>query len=104
MLANETTGRATVAANFVGTFLMRQHRGVLDCGDALIVFGNDGYRNDRRSQEEVALLRNRLPALDLREAGFGVDDGDGYAWALVLDNYQRLDAINELEDAVRAAW
>ena len=42
---------AAKAAEFFGSCLMHQHRGVWDCGDKIVVFGNDGYRTDPESPD-----------------------------------------------------
>jgi hypothetical protein len=104
MTDRDRDDRGTVAANFVRDFYMHRHRGVIDCDDKYVVFGNDGYFKDSRSQEQVSYVRERLKALDLREAAFGVDDEDGYSWALVIDNYQRLEVTEELNEAVWESW
>ena len=121
---------ATYAAEFVSNYLFHVHRGVLDCGDRYIVFGNDGYSSDKRSQEEVRSLRERLKVLDLKETGFATSKAehdpqdqqrtqeslealglslqfasdDGYTWALVIDNFQKLDGKAELEAEVSKCW
>jgi hypothetical protein len=100
----EANNRAKIAANFVREFLFHRHRGVLSCGDRFIVFGNDGYVKDQRSQQQVSYLRDRLKALDLYESGFSADDQEGYSWALLINNYQGLEAEAELEAAVWEGW
>lgn len=92
---------ARVAADFTGTFLMSQHRGVLDCGDHFVIFGNDGYTDDPRSRREAEIvleyLKDDSPVL-------GVSD-DGYAWAIVVTDYQRPTFDSErLRKVVWDAW
>lgn len=76
---------ARIAADFVRAFLMSQHRGVLDCGDQFVVFGNDGYAVDERSRREVEIVldyfKNDSPIVDVGH--------DGYSWAVVVTDYQR---------------
>ncbi|WP_397569067.1 hypothetical protein [Schlesneria sp. T3-172] len=81
-MTDSETPAATIAANYVGKFHMTQHRGVLPVDDGMIVFGNDGYSNDERSQREVSMVRDRLKPFELSEPEFAVSD-DGYSWALV---------------------
>jgi hypothetical protein len=92
---------AKVAAEFTGTFLMTQHRGVLDCGDHFVVFGNDGYSDDPRSQREAAIVlehfKSDSPVLGVCE--------EGYSWAIVVTDYSRptFDA-ERLRKIVWDAW
>jgi hypothetical protein len=76
---------AHVAAEFASCFLMNQHRGVVDCGDHFVIYGNDGYKNDPRSRREAEMVVEELadgnPVL-------GVSD-EGYTWAVVVTDYRR---------------
>lgn len=76
---------AVIAADFAGTFLMHVHRGVINCGDRFVIFGNDGYENSSRSRHEAELVMNGLAD---HEPMFGVSH-EGYTWAIVLTDYTR---------------
>lgn len=93
--------QANIAAEFAGNFLMNRHRGVIDCGDHFVVFGNDGYKNDPRSRREAELV---MEALGDGTPVLGVSD-EGYTWAVVVTEYQRptFDP-DRLEKAVWNAW
>jgi hypothetical protein len=77
--------QANIAAEFAGSFLMHRHRGVIDCGDQFVIYGNDGYSIDARSRREAELVVEELadgnPVL-------GISD-EGYTWAVVVTDYQR---------------
>jgi hypothetical protein len=99
---------AKAAADFVGRCLFDQHRGVLDCGDKVVLFGNDAYDSDPRSRKEVELVRSGLEAMGLQAHGFGTgypdEDGNG-SWAVVVENYSRQPMnIPALDALVRQAW
>jgi hypothetical protein len=74
------------------------------------VFGNDGYeippQSDQgdceRAQVEVHLLRQRLSDLGVREMGFGLCE-DGYTWAMIVLNDNRVWLAAEVGDAWRIA-
>ncbi len=92
---------AIVAAEFVGTFLFHRHRGVIDCGDRFIIFGNDGYVNDLRSQREVESVLDKLSA---DSPIFGIDL-EGCSWAIVVTDYSRSKFDEEdLDGMVWDAW
>ena len=93
---------AEVAANYAQTFLMRSHRGVYECEDHIIIFGNDAYTNDARSQREVELMQVALPAHGITESEFGVSN-DGISWAIVADNQDGID-LRELEFELWGCW
>jgi Fe-S-cluster containining protein len=42
---DEATSMASVGAEFVGKLLFPVHRGVLDCRDHFVIFGNDGHKD-----------------------------------------------------------
>jgi hypothetical protein len=83
----ELDKRALVAANYHGDFRFQTHRGVITEDGYLIAFGNDGYGKDKRSKAEVDNLLNCLTG-DY-EYGYAVEDGDGYSWALVIEDFGR---------------
>jgi len=74
---------AVTAANYIKAFHFPAHRGVFEIDLGFIVFGNDGYSQSERAKMEVKIVRERLKALDLPEPAFGVDEANGYSWALV---------------------
>jgi hypothetical protein len=65
--------------------LMEAHRGAFfpEPG-VLILFGNDGYATDARSQGEVEYVRKRLPDFEAKELGFATDKDGGYSWAMLV--------------------
>jgi hypothetical protein len=92
---------AIVAAEFVGAFLFHRHRGVIDCGDRLIIFGNDGYENDTRSQREVEIV---LDSMSEDDPILGID-AEGCSWAIVFTDYSRKKFDEEeLNRMVWDAW
>lgn len=94
------TRRAATAAEFAKEFLFKQHRGVIDCDDHFVVFGNDGY-DDPRSRREAELV---IEALHDAKPVLGVS-ADGYTWAVVVTDYQRPTFDPErLSRIVRKAW
>jgi hypothetical protein len=99
--AGEAESMASLGAEFVGQFLMSQHRGVLDCGDHFLIFGNDGYTNDPRSHREAEIVLQHFKE-DSPTLGF--NEG-GYSWAIVLTDYQRSRFDRKkLEKLVWDAW
>ena len=93
--------RADIAADFATEFLMPCHRGVIDCGDYFIIFGNDGYASDQRSRIEFSEVWGKLREF---EPESGISD-DGYSWALVLCDYtQKLFDKEKLEKLVWTTW
>lgn len=100
---------AIAAANFVNHLLFHRHRGVLDCGDKFVIFGNDGYDSDPRARYEVAVILAAVEELGWKDFGFGKqspDDQDGsYSWAIVVYNYERKSVdLGRLHDIVYQAW
>jgi hypothetical protein len=83
-MSDSTTTACRLAAK-IGRDLFQAHRGVLSRSDGrLIIFGNDGYRQDQRSRQEVELLRGKLHDGGFTEEGFGTDPADGYTWVLIV--------------------
>jgi hypothetical protein len=54
---NRADGQARAAAEFAGRCQFHRHRGVLDCDDKVVLFGNDGYDFDARIPALDALVR-----------------------------------------------
>lgn len=97
----ESSRMATTAAEFAGQFLMPQHRGVIDCDDRFVLFGNDGYECDTRSQREVEIVLDQLSA---HEPVLGINE-DGVTWAVVLTDFTRTKFDEEeLRQMVWDAW
>jgi hypothetical protein len=48
------------------------------------VFGNDNYLADKRTRNEVDLIRRHLPEAGAHELGFGTSQ-DGYSWAILVE-------------------
>jgi hypothetical protein len=105
---NRVDDKARAAAEFVGHCLFHRHRGAFDCGDKVVLFGNDGYDVDARSRKEVELVRSGLEAMGVEAAGFGTgfsEDGGNWSWAIVVENYGRKPiSIRALDALVRKAW
>jgi hypothetical protein len=85
-------------------------------GDPILaVFGNDGYRFDKRVCGEVELARQWLTAAGARELGFGISP-DGQSWVMLLqvENRRYRTAagqafyaemvVAEVEEEVWRAW
>ena len=92
---------ADLAADFAEAFLMHRHRGVINCDDHFILFGNDGYANDLRSRREAEIVREGL-------AGHKPQLGqsfNGSTWAIVLTDHSREKyEEEELNQLVWDAW
>jgi hypothetical protein len=101
---------AIAAANYGHHLLFPRHRGVLDCGDKFVIFGNDGYDSDARARYEVDIILASLEGLDWKDVRFGkqtpgnVKDGS-YSWAIVVYNYERRPVdLERWHDIVCRAW
>lgn len=89
---------ADLAADFAEAFLMHKHRGVINCDDYYILFGNDGYASDSRSRREAEIVQEDL-------AGHKPQLGqsfNGSTWAIVLSDYSRTEY--EEEELNRLVW
>ena len=78
---------ADSAAAFFGNCMNHVHRGLFDCGDKIVFYGNDGYANG--ASVEVDFLKAKLLTLGISNAVVGLASG-GYSWALIVYNYQRV--------------
>ena len=59
------------------------HRGARKVApNECVIFGNDGFTSDVRSQVEVAKLVQELDRLGIKIVGFGLGEDEGYTWAL----------------------
>lgn len=85
--------RLVTIANYLQEHHFEAHRGaVLLHPGCTVVFGNDGYGEDKekldaaclRVRKEVRQLRKNLKMNKMHELGFGVSD-DQYTWALAVD-------------------
>jgi hypothetical protein len=97
---------AEVCANFVASCLFHRHRGVLDCDDKVILFGNDGYGGkDERAYREVELLKGRLDKTGITDYSFAHStDEEHYSWAIVVPDYQRRLDREALQAWVWECW
>lgn len=92
---------AVVAADFASQFLISTHRGVIDCGDKFVLFGNDGYSIDSRSVREVEIV---METLAKHSPVFGLCR-EGCTWAIVVTDYGRTKFnAAALERMVWDAW
>lgn len=97
-------GMATAAAEFTSRCMFHWHRGVIDCGDKVVIFGNDGYELGNTAEREVQLIREYIETTGLHADGFGLDSS-GYSWAVVATNYSRVSVdIPKLETAVNECF
>ena len=93
--------QAVIAADFANAFLMHRQRGVIDCDNYFVIFGNDGYVIDQRSRREAAEVWG---ALRQHEMQFGLSK-DGNTWAFVLTYHSQSHFDRqELEDLVWTTW
>jgi hypothetical protein len=65
-----------------------------------VVFGNDDYTQDVRAKQEVEFIRATLAMAGIAELGFGVNDDDGYTWAMLT----RAHCPDDLNDLAWDAW
>ncbi len=82
-----------------GPEMFPAHRGAMPSMGCVVAFGNDGYREDARAQEEVEILRQYCSAEGIDILGFGVDPTEGYTWAMILGT----DDVALVDDLVWAA-
>jgi hypothetical protein len=95
---------AKAAAEFVQSCMFHYSRGALDCGDKIVVFGNDGYDPNSIIHAEVELVQEHLEKLGLSRKEFGTST-DGYSWAVVAMNYDGLPIdIHEVEQKLHKIW
>jgi hypothetical protein len=97
------TGQANAAAEFFNRCEFHYHRGVHDCGDKIVIFGNDGA-SEPRARREIELIKTSLANMGVPAPVQGLSEG-GVTWALLIFNYERrsydLKALNAI---VWAAW
>lgn len=95
---------AEAVANYVHRLLMHIHRDVYQCDRHVVLFGNDAYENDPRSQREVEMIREALPAYGITEYEFGLSD-DCLSWAIVaVDHGDEPVDVEELHNELWACW
>lgn len=63
--------------------LFHHHRGSYLNRGVCVVYGNDGFLTDVRSQREAARVALKIEAMGYEVEGFGLSE-DGYSWALVV--------------------
>jgi 6-phosphogluconate dehydrogenase (decarboxylating) len=98
------TQSANAAAEYAGQCLFHIHRGILDCGDKVILYGNDGYKEDPRSQKEVELVSAALKDLGHDKPIFGQSQC-GYTWSLMILDYNReIKTVKHFEKILEVAW
>lgn len=99
-----SNSRAKAAAEFVHECMFPSRRGVLDCWDTFIVFGNDGYDLGGPPKREAEMVEEYLGTLGFQAAEFGVSS-NGYSWAMVVDNYyhQPID-LGKLRKILATCW
>lgn len=80
----ELNGMAKGTAKFVEAHLMDKHRGCIPVGGRrYVIFGNDSYATDKRSQEEAAdvlaaAVYEECPVSDIQTTE------DGQTWAIAF--------------------
>lgn len=94
---------AAEAVEHYGAEMFQRHRGVDSWRGRLVAFGNDAYKEDSRTREQVRLLREEAAGAGLKEAGFAVSS-DGYSWALLFRTRRGHDDGEALNAALTAAW
>jgi hypothetical protein len=94
-------------ADAIAVRLFERHRGAYaDEDGTIVVFGNDGFADDKRSRREVAQVVEDCQSLGLGLEAFGVCR-DGYTWALVMscpcgESDETL--VSSIQRAVWDAW
>jgi hypothetical protein len=112
---------ATILATYARHKLRDVHRAALlvrsthDGSVVAAILGNDGYRSNTASREEVDLVRRQLKDAAIEELAFGISS-DGHSWTLIVeaDNQEfqtetakrfKTEMLRAyLEDVVWAAW
>ena len=90
-----------LAADFACELHFHWHRGVINCGNRYVLFGNDGFKSDARSRNEAEILMQRLA---VHKPTLG-QSKDGYTWAIVLTDHSRqVFDEHELHEMVWEAW
>jgi hypothetical protein len=79
------------------------HRAAFRCGDLIIAFGNDGYRIDERSRNEVVFFREWLASQGFVETGFATSY-DGYSWAMMARAPRRPWRAMQVQKALWYSW
>lgn len=100
--------KAQLLSEIISQELGEAHRGAFPYGDSgvVVVFGNDCFVADPRSQRSVDAVRDRVSQLDATEMNFAVSR-DGVTWVLVVIVPDALDvqeAARALEDAAWDGW
>lgn len=77
--------KSEATANFIRYALAHQDRDVFKCCGQIIIFGNDGYSTDPRSQRIAAEMCEVMPFYGIDDHEFGVSH-DGHAWAIIAQD------------------
>ena len=103
----DQTENGKALAHHLGETYFQAHRGAFIRGNALVVFGNDGYQQDERARREVDAVLAWGKTQGLRVTDFGTDPEDGYSWVLVFTG-AKPDELADLalaaEDVLWRAW
>lgn len=94
---------AATWAEYCGRQLFNCHRGAFALEGATLAFGNDGYLDDKRSRQIVALFRRNLAELGIAELDFAVTR-DGSTWAMVLGTDEHSLAFEVVWEAARNVY
>ena len=96
------SAEAAAMARYVADNMFEAHRGAMPWRQEKItvIFGNDGYGQDKRAKQEVALVREYLEEVGIRVLGFGTNPENNYSWAMLVQS-QACDDLNKL---VWACW
>jgi hypothetical protein len=104
---------AKVAVEYVRGFHVQSHRAVyreglhdLQSSDYVIAFGNDEYKEDKQTQEQVQLLLEHLNGkeqLKQHRYAFAVSE-DGYSWAIIIEDFERAIDVEQLNNTLWAIF
>jgi hypothetical protein len=74
---------ASRQAAYAYSNLFRYHRGSYLSRGTCVIYGNDGFSTDVRSQREAVRVAKQIEEMGYEIEGFGLA-GEGYTWALTI--------------------
>jgi hypothetical protein len=95
-------------ADHISETMMASHRGAIPwTRNSVVVYGNDCYSKDKRSQAAVEHLREGLKKTPFIEIAFGTDGDRGLTWAMEIAfpcEFTPKHVAQQLAKVVWASW
>jgi hypothetical protein len=84
---NDWNAEAIAMARHVCDHMFEAHRGAMPWKQSgvTVIFGNDDHK-DKRTQTEIARLRDFLELRGIPILGFGVEPEEHYSWAMLIQH------------------